>query len=98
MTKLKLSLLRIGRKSRFMAAMAVATCFMALSSAVAFAADDSTTTSALSSNKDEIIRQFTDAASDITPIIVGVLGAGLGIFVVFVGIKLAKKMFTTVSK
>ena len=65
--------------------------------AVAASAEDSGS-SALAANKDAIIGQFTTAASDITPIIVGVLGAGLGVFVIFVGIKLAKKMFTTVSK
>lgn len=52
----------------------------------------------LASAAEQITSQFTSAASDITPIILGVLGAGLGIFVIFVGIKLAKKMFSTVSK
>ena len=54
--------------------------------------------SGLASAADQITAQFTSAAGDITPIILGVLGAGLGIFVIFVGIKLAKKMFSTVSK
>lgn len=47
---------------------------------------------------DQVIEQFTGAAADVTPIILGVMGAGLGIFVIFVGIKLGKKMFSTVSK
>lgn len=47
---------------------------------------------------DQVIAQFTSAAGDVTPIILGVMGAGLGIFVIFVGIKLGKRMFSTVSK
>ena len=54
--------------------------------------------SALSGASDQILDQFTVAAADITPIILGILGSGLGIFVIFVGIKLGKKMFTTVAK
>lgn len=95
MSKVKAFLSRIGGKARFIAAMAVSSCFLALTSLVASA---ETGTSALATNKDTIINEFKNAAADITPIIVGVLGAGLGIFVIFVGIKLAKKMFTTVSK
>lgn len=53
--------------------------------------------SALEGASDQILNQFQSAASDITPIILGILGAGLGIFVIFVGIKLGKKMFKTVS-
>lgn len=53
--------------------------------------------SALEGASDQILEQFNSAASDITPIILGILGAGLGIFVIFIGIKLGKKMFKTVS-
>ena len=55
------------------------------------------TAPSLSEHSDAIISQFTKAASDIVPIIIGVLGAGLIIFVVFAGIRLAKKMFRTVG-
>lgn len=85
---------RIASKARLLAVITTVSCFMALTSVVASAEE----TSALASNKDLITEEFTKAASDITPIIIGVLGAGLGIYVIFVGIKLAKKMFTTVSK
>ena len=54
--------------------------------------------SALAGAKDQILEQFNGAASDIVPILIGILGAGLGIFVIFVGIRLGKKMFNTVSK
>ena len=53
--------------------------------------------SALAGASDQILEQFQSAVSDITPIILGILGAGLGIFVIFIGIKLGKKMFKTVS-
>lgn len=53
--------------------------------------------SALAGASQQIQAQFTQAATDITPIILGILGAGLGIFVIFVAIKLGKKMFKTVS-
>lgn len=52
----------------------------------------------LSTYKDQIVGSFTSTANDIIPIIVGVLGAGLAVFAIFVGIRLAKKMFSTVSK
>jgi hypothetical protein len=45
----------------------------------------------------EIKTAFSNAASSIMPIIIGILGVGLGIFAIFKGIKLAKKMFGTVS-
>lgn len=62
----------------------------------AFAAGE-TSGSALAGASDQIIEQFTTAANDIRPIIIGVLSAGLGIFVIFLGIKFGKKMFKTVS-
>ena len=65
--------------------------------AVVASADD-TATPSLSSYSSQITSQFTTAANDIIPIIVGVLGAGLGVFAIFMGIRLAKKMFSTVSK
>lgn len=96
MSKVKAFLSGIASKARLLAVITTVSCFMALTSVVASA--EETTPSALATNKQDIINEFTNAASDITPIIIGVLGAGLSIFVIFVGIKLAKKMFTTVSK
>lgn len=64
----------------------------------ASAAETSGGNTSLGGASDQILEQFTGAAADITPIILGILGAGLGIFVIFVGIKLGKKMFTTVAK
>lgn len=63
----------------------------------AFAAGETSGSSALAGASDQIIEQFNNAASDITPIIIGVLGSGLGIFVIFLGIRFGKKMFKTVS-
>lgn len=63
----------------------------------AFAAAETDSNSALAGVSDQIIDQFQTAANNITPIIVGILGAGLGIFVIFICIKLGKKMFKTVS-
>ena len=56
------------------------------------------TSTGLSAYTDQITSQFTQTASDIAPIIIGILGAGLGIFAIFMGIKLGKKMFNTVAK
>lgn len=61
-----------------------------------FASEQSPATTALDASA--ITDQFNTAAGQITPIIMGILGAGLGIFVIFVAIRLGKKMFTTVSK
>lgn len=73
--------------------------FMAASMAVSSsAADSSGSSSGLAGASDQILEQFQGAANDITPIILGILGVGLGIFVIFIGIKLGKKMFTTVAK
>lgn len=67
--------------------------------AVAASAEGETASSSgLSDYATQITAQFTDTANDIIPIIVGVLGAGLGVFAIFLGIRLAKKMFSTVSK
>lgn len=56
------------------------------------------TSTGLSAYADQIGAKFTQTANDVIPIIVTVLGAGLGVFAIFVGIKLAKKMFSTVAK
>ena len=68
--------------------------------AAAASAEDGTgtTSTGLSTYSDQITAQFTTTANDIIPIIVGVLGAGLAVFAIFVGIRLAKKMFSTVAK
>lgn len=65
--------------------------------AVVSSAEDGTSTN-LSTYASQIETQFSNTANQVIPIIVGVLGAGLGVFAIFVGIKLAKKMFTTVAK
>lgn len=85
LSKIKNKIIAVGAAAVSATTMAVA----------AFAEGETT---GLASAADQITAQFTSAAGDITPIILGVLGAGLGIFVIFVGIKLAKKMFSTVSK
>lgn len=82
-------------KRKFLALFAAA--FTALSMAVCTSAADESG-SALSGASDQILKQFQGAADDIIPIILGILGVGLGIFVIFIGIKLGKKMFTTVAK
>lgn len=92
MNKIKTFFTKFRKKIAVVAVAAVS----ALAMSVAAFAEDGT--SALEGASGQITEQFTKAASDITPIILGVLGAGLGIFVVFVGIRLAKRMFTTVSK
>ena len=63
----------------------------------ALTASASTTGTGLGDHSAEITAQFQAAATDIIPIIIGILGVGLGIFVIFKGIKLAKRMFSTVS-
>ena len=93
MSKIKGLFTHLGKKAKYAAAMMGVGCTTALTAIVSSAEG-----AGLSSYSDQIISQFTSAADDIVPIVVGVLGAGLGIFVIFVGIKLAKKMFTTVSK
>lgn len=89
----------ISKSRKKIAAVAVAAVSALAMSVAAFAAEESGSgSSALSGAKDQILEQFSGAASDIVPILIGILGAGLGIFVIFVGIKLGKKMFNTVSK
>lgn len=87
-------------KIRRKAVVVISAAVSALALAVCASAEEVTeaTDSVLAGASDQILEQFSGAAADITPIIIGVLGAGLGIFVIFVGIKLGKKMFTTVSK
>lgn len=67
---------------------------MAVTSVVSASAAGET---GLSTYSEQITTQFQNAANDITPIIISILGVGLGIFAIFKGIKLAKKMFGTVS-
>ncbi len=78
------------------AACAAMSCALAVSASAAETGEGAGA-SALAGASDQIQQQFTQAASDITPIVLGILGAGLGIFVIFVAIKLGKKMFKTVS-
>lgn len=88
----------ISKLRNKLSAVAVGICAASAMAVAACAEGETTTASGLSGAANQITEQFTSAASDIIPIILGVLGAGLGIFVIFVGIKLAKKMFSTVSK
>lgn len=87
----------LGNARNKIAAVAVAS-VSALAMSVGASAVDTSENMSFAQAADEIIGQFSDAANSITPVIIGILGAGLGIFVIFVGIKLGKKMFTTVSK
>lgn len=95
MYKLKDFLGKLKKKAVVFAAAALACGTMAVATS---AAETSGGETALGGASEQIMEQFTGAAADITPIILGILGAGLGIFVIFVGIKLGKKMFTTVAK
>lgn len=96
MNKVKAFLTRVSGKAKYLASAMAVGCTAALATVVS-SAEDGTTTE-LSNYSDQIIAQFTGAADDIIPIVVGVMGAGLAIFVIFVGIKFGKKMFNTVSK
>lgn len=93
MNKVKDLLERVVTKAKF----AVGTLAAAGTTAIATVAASAEETG-LASYSTQITEQFTNTAADVVPIIIGVLGAGLGIFTIFVGIKLAKKMFSTVSK
>ena len=94
MNKVKDLLERVGTKAKF----AVGTLAAAGTTALATVAASAEGGTGLASYSTQITEQFTNTANDVIPIIIGVLGAGLGIFAIFVGIKLAKKMFSTVSK
>lgn len=94
MNKVKNLLERVGTKAKF----AVGTLAAAGTTAIATVAASAEEGTGLASYSTQITEQFTNTANDVIPIIIGVLGAGLGIFAIFVGIKLAKKMFSTVSK
>ena len=90
---------KVAHKAKAAAALVSAGALAAVTAVCASAEDGANAAgSGLASASDQIVNQFTSAANDITPIIIGVLGAGLGIFVIFVGIKRAKKMFSTVAK
>lgn len=88
-------------KSKVVAILSAVSSIVALSATVGAEGEVTTATAAvptLSNYSGQITSQFTQAASDIAPIIIGVLGAGITIFVIFIGIKYGKKMFSTVSK
>lgn len=95
MNKVKNLLERVGTKAKFAVGTLAAAGTTAIATVAASAAEEGT---GLASYSTQITEQFSNTANDIMPIIIGVLGAGLGIFAIFVGIKLAKKMFSTVSK
>lgn len=96
MNKVKNLLERVGTKAKFTVGTLAAAGTTALATVAASA--EETPTTGLASYSTQITEQFTNTANQIMPIIIGVLGAGLGIFAIFVGIRLAKKMFSTVSK
>ncbi len=97
MNKVKAFLTRVSGKAKYLASAMAVGCTAALATVVS-SAEDGTTGTQLADYSDQIIGQFSGAVDSIVPIVVGVMGAGLGIFVIFVGIKLGKKMFNTVSK
>lgn len=94
MNKVTALISRIGKKAKLACSLGAVSAVTALATVCASAEEPTP----LSTYTEQITSQFTSAADSIVPIIVGVLGAGLGIFVIFVGIRLAKKMFSTVSK
>ena len=99
MEKLKAFAVRLADKARnakFAVGAVAASAAIPVVSVMASAEGETST--GLSSYTDQITAQFTTTANDIVPIIIGVLGAGLGVFAIFMGIRLAKKMFSTVSK
>lgn len=101
MEKLKNFAVRLANKARqakFAVGAVAASAAVPVVSVIASADDTTGTTTGLSTYTDQITAQFTNTANDIVPIIIGVLGAGLGVFAIFMGIRLAKKMFSTVSK
>lgn len=97
MNKVKAFLTRVSGKAKYLASAMAVGCTAALATVVS-SAEDGTTGTQLADYSDQIIAQFSSTADAIVPIVVGVLGVALGIFAIFVGIKLAKKMFNTVSK
>lgn len=96
MNKVKALLTRVSGKAKYLVSAMAVGCTAAAATVVSSA--EGATGTDLSAYSDQIISQFTSATDSIVPIVVGVMGAGLGIFVIFVGIRLGKKMFTTVSK
>lgn len=87
-----------ARQAKFAVGAVAASAAVPVVSVIASADDTTGTSTGLSTYTDQITAQFTNTANDIVPIIIGVLGAGLGVFAIFMGIRLAKKMFSTVSK
>lgn len=101
MEKLKNLADRVGIKARevkFAVGAMAASAAVPVVTVMASAEDETGTSKGLSTYATQIQNQFTETANDIIPIIVGVLGAGLAVFAIFVGIRLAKKMFSTVAK
>ena len=95
-SKYSLTVLQLRRRTRSL--LLVLSLLRQLFRLAASAEGETASSSGLSDYATQITAQFTDTANDIIPIIVGVLGAGLGVFAIFLGIRLAKKMFSTVSK
>lgn len=95
MNKFTAFMSRIGKKAKLACSLGAVSAVTALATVCASAEGSPT---ALSTYSEQITTQFTNAANEIIPIIVSVLGSALGIFVIFVGIKFAKRMFGTVSK
>jgi|GEM_PF-3325578 len=101
MEKLKNLADRVGIKARevkFAVGAMAASAAVPVVTVMASAEGEPGTSTGLSTYATQIQNQFTQTANDIVPIIVGVLGAGLAVFAIFIGIRLAKKMFSTVAK
>lgn len=89
-----------GKTKKILTTLSAAALSCAAMAVGAFAAEGETASSgnsAIAEAGDLIVEQFNNAAKDITPVIIGVLGAGLSIFIIFICIKFGKKMFKTVS-
>lgn len=87
-----------ARKAKFAVGAVAASAALPVVSVAASAEGETGTSTGLAQYSAQITDKFTQTANDVVPIIVGVLGAGLVVFAIFVGIRLAKKMFTTVAK
>lgn len=96
MNKVKAFLTRVSGKAKYLASAMAVGCTAAIASVVASA--EETTTVSLSDYTDSITSQFTGLVSDVLPIVIGIMGAGLTVFGVFVAFKLGRRALGTVSK
>ncbi len=90
---------KVAHKAKAAAALVSAGALAAVTAVCASAEDGANAAgSTIPDYSDQIVGQFQQAADNVMPTVIGVLGVALGIFVVFLGIKLAKRMLTTVAK